>query len=130
MNTIVGGHPAIMAEQKKGRPSGRPYIALDCCAPNVHPYTVETSLQLALPVPYKCAGTSLLASLLKINICHHLASVKQILIIISKIEIQNYFTLFNNQLSNLVIFNILKLFTIFNQFLAISQQNTQETLND
>jgi hypothetical protein len=61
----------------------------------MHPCTPETSLQLALPSPIKRSGTSLSASLLKINICQHQNNVKQILnfLIISLIS---YFLLFNN----------------------------------
>jgi len=110
--------PVNWREQKKGRPIGRPCIALDCCAPNVHPYTVETSLQLALPAPYKYVGTSLLASLLKINICHPLGWVKHILII--SLIFDNLYLLFNifNDLSNTVIFNILKNNSANGQLLA------------
>jgi hypothetical protein len=71
--------PDSVSAQKKGRPSGRPCIALDCCAPDMHPCMMETSLQLALPAPHKRVITSLSASLLKINIRQHPNIVKQII---------------------------------------------------
>ncbi len=113
--------------KKKGRPSGRPHIALDCCAPCVYPYTVGTSLQLALPAPCKCVSTSLSASLLKINICHHPAAVKQIMIIFPMKEIIFIITLYINELHNFVIFNILKKYEINVLFSVIPQQNTRVT---
>lgn len=113
--------------QKKGRPFGRPHIALDCCAPYVYPYTVETSLQLALPAPCKYVGTSLLASLLKINICHQPVSVKQILIFSQNNEICLVYILFINKLYNFVIFNILKIYAIFVRFFIIHPQYAKET---
>ena len=100
--------PRAKPGQKKGRPYGRPCIALDCCAPYMHPCTPETSLQLALPAPIKRIGTSLSASLLKINICQHQISVKQILIFLT-ISLRNYYISFiNNDLYIFHFFNILK----------------------
>lgn len=118
----VTPHPQIVrankynGQQKKGRPNGRPHIALDCCAPIVHPYTMETSLQLALPAPYKCVGTSLLASLLLPNIGGHSVAVKHLLIIFVityiyylKLLLFNnlYYNHFFNILNNCIIFVLL-----------------------
>ncbi len=83
-------------------------------------------MQLALPAPFKYVGTSLLASLLKINICHHLTGVKQKLIISPLCEINYYFHILYSDLLNMVIFNILKKYSVISQVGAISQKNTKE----
>ena len=94
--------------QKKGRPYGRPCIALDCCAPYMHPCTPETSLQLALPAPINRISTSLSASLLKINICQHQNSVKQIMIFFDiSLEIV-FITIIYSELRFYLFFKILK----------------------
>lgn len=112
----------ISGGQKKGRPNDRPHVALDCCAPYVHPYTTETSLQLALPAPYKCVGTSLLASLLQINICPPLVLVKQIMIILDNITVNNIIVNINKDIYQIHFFNILKNNVIFCLFLCIPEQ--------
>ena len=130
MDTIVAKLSAKRMIQKKGRPFGRPCIALDCCAPDVHPYTVETSLQLALPVPGKCEGTSLLASLLKLNICHHLTSVKQILNYCREIVDYHFFYINIIQLCNISFFNILNIYTIFCAIPVLPKLFTKENIRD
>ena len=102
--------------QKKGRPEGRPHIALDCCAPSVHPYTMETSLQLAHPAPFRYKRTSLSASLLEINIGRCLLTVKLILIFSINIIILIIIINNNRYLSTYRFFNILTLYTIFGRF--------------
>ena len=65
-------------------------------------------MQLALPAPHTSAGTSLLASLLKINICQHQNSVKHILIFSENNEKYFVLLLLINYLHFLEFFKILK----------------------
>lgn len=115
-NSWLAAQAVTGRQQKKGRPNGRPHIALDCCAPVVHPYTLETSLQLALPAPYKCVGTSLLASLLLVNIDGCSGSVKIILIISHKIRFVIVYINIINMLLDNYIFNILNIYVNYYHF--------------
>ena len=113
MSSSTSRRLASAPNQKKGRPFGRPCIALDCCAPDMHPCTLETSLQLALPAPIKLIVTSLSASLLKINICQLRNWVKQISFFLHFFP--NYYinTFINNELVIIRFFKILKKIVIF-----------------
>lgn len=122
-NSRLAAQAVTGRQQKKGQPNGRPHIALDCCAPVVHPYTSETSLQLALPAPYKCVGTSLCASLLQINICCPLVTVKLKMIFLGICTIKYYFSCINNEIYKIPFFNILNNYSFLCRNYGIPEYN-------